>query len=235
METPSSEQAQHIVELLAQGQFDQVEQRLADSIKPFLTVGTIQATWQGIEQQFGAFQELVKTSAVQTQQGLVHVVTCVFERARLDVNIVFNDAGEIIGLTIKPEGTVEQQANATYEPPPYAHSELFQEHEVQIGHGKWVLPGTLSIPQSDGPFAAVLLVHGSGPQDRDETIPPNKPFRDLAWGLASQGIAVLRYEKRTKVYGARAKADIATLTVKDETIDDALAAVALLRDRTEID
>ncbi len=88
--------------------------------------------------------------------------------------------------------------NTTNEPPSYAHPERFQEQEVQIGHGKWVLPGTVSIPQSDGLFAAVLLVHGSGPHDLDETLPPNKPFRDLAWGLASQGIAVLRYEKHPK-------------------------------------
>src|SRR5215469_17841664 len=116
--------AQQIVTQMAHGDFAAVEHRLAGSIKPLLPVEALRASWQGIEQQFGALQELGKTSAVQTQQGLVHVVTCVFERARLDVNIVFNDAGEIIGLTIKPEGTVEQQANATYEPPPYAHSEL---------------------------------------------------------------------------------------------------------------
>jgi dienelactone hydrolase len=172
---------------------------------------------------------------VQTPQGLVQVVTCVFERASLDVNIVLNNAGEIVSLTVTPVGTVEQQANATYEPPSYAHPERFQEQEVQIGHGKWVLPGTLSLPQGDGPFAAVLLVHGSGPQDRDETIPPNKPFRDLAWGLASQGIAVLRYEKRTKVYAASMRSEIDILTVKEEVIDDALEAVALLRERSEID
>jgi dienelactone hydrolase len=227
--------AQQIVTQVAHGDFAAVEQRLADRIKPFIPVGTIQATWQGLEQQFGAFQEQGKTSAVQTQQGLVQVVTCVFERASLDVNVILNDAGEIIGLTVTPVGTVEQQANATYEPPSYAQPERFQEHEVQIGHGKWVLPGTLSIPQGDGPFAAVLLVHGSGPQDRDETIPPNKPFRDLAWGLASQGITVLRYEKRTKVYAASLESERDTLTVKEEVIDDALEAVALLRARPEID
>jgi uncharacterized protein len=62
----------------------------------------------------------------------------------------------------------------------------------------------------------------SGPQDCDETIPPNKPFRDLAWGLASQGIAVLRYEKRTNVYAASLGSQRETLTVKEEVIDDAL-------------
>lgn len=229
------ETAQEIVTYLAHGDFAAVEQRLADSLKPYASGGILRATWQGFEQQFGAFQQQGNTSAVQTPQGLVQVVTCIFERGSLDVNIIFNDAGKISGLTVTPVGAVEQQANATYEPPPYAQPERFHEQEVQIGHGAWVLPGTLTLPQGDGPFAGVVLVHGSGPQDRDETIPPNKPFRDLAWGLASQGIAVLRYEKRTHVYGDRMKRERDTLTVKEETIDDALEAVALLRARPEID
>jgi dienelactone hydrolase len=227
--------AQQIVTQVAHGDFAAVEQRLSDRLKSFLPVGTIQTTWQGLEQQYGAFQELGHTSAVQTPQGLVQVVTCVFERASLDVNIALNDSGEIVGLTVTPVGTVQQQVNATYEPPSYAHPERFHEQEVQIGHGRWVLPGTLSIPQGEGPFTAVLLVHGSGPQDRDETLPPNKPFRDLAWGLASQGIAVLRYEKRTKVYAAQMNSELDTLTVKEEVLDDAFSAVAFLRDRPEID
>ena len=79
-----------------------------------------------------------------------------------------------------------------------------------------------------------MLVHGSGPQDRDETIGPNKPFRDLAEGLASQGIAVVRYEKRTYVY-AKKLASVKNLTVNEETVDDAAAAVTLLRKTPGID
>ena len=78
------------------------------------------------------------------------------------------------------------------------------------------------------------MVHGSGPEDQDETIGSNKPFKDLAWGLASQKIAVLRYVKRTKQYGAQFSSTPA-YTVKDETIDDAEAAVALLANLPEID
>ena len=63
--------------------------------------------------------------------------------------------------------------------------------------------GTLTLPKAQKPVAGVVLVHGSGPNDRDETILKNRPFRDLAEGLASQGIAVLRYDKRTRVYGRR--------------------------------
>jgi fermentation-respiration switch protein FrsA (DUF1100 family) len=86
-----------------------------------------------------------------------------------------------------------------------------------------------------GPIAAaIVLVHGSGPNDRDETLGPNKPFRDLAWGLADRGIAVLRYEKRTRRYAGK-MAGNQSLTVREETIDDALLAAALLRTHDRID
>jgi hypothetical protein len=78
-------------------------------------------------------------------------------------------------------------------------------------------------------------VQGSGPQDEDETIGPNEPFKDLAWGLASHGIAVLRYEKRTKEYGNSSADDFTLMTVNDETINDARAAVALLASQPGID
>ena len=81
----------------------------------------------------------------------------------------------------------------------------------------------------------MILVHGSGPHDRDETIGPNKPFRDLAHGLASQGIAVLRYEKRTKEHPIRMALSVNTITVKEETIDDAVAAFEALASQEKID
>ncbi len=81
----------------------------------------------------------------------------------------------------------------------------------------------------------VVLVHGSGPQDRDESIGPNKPFLDLSHGLAARGIAVLRYEKRTRQYGAAMVAQANSLTVKQETIDDVTYAIEYLKTQPEID
>ncbi|MGB9032442.1 MAG: alpha/beta fold hydrolase, partial [Acidobacteriaceae bacterium] len=80
-----------------------------------------------------------------------------------------------------------------------------------------------------------VLVAGSGPEDEDETISPNKPFKDLAWGLASRNIAVLRYTKRTAQYAKELLANDAGFTVNQETVDDARAAVALLAKRPEVD
>ena len=99
------------------------------------------------------------------------------------------------------------------------------------------LPGTLTLPSGKGPFPVVVLVHGSGAGDRDLTMGAGaeqvKPYRDIAWGLAARGVAVLRYDKRAKVkpfwYFGRA------FTVKDETIDDAVSALQLARQQPEID
>jgi alpha-beta hydrolase superfamily lysophospholipase len=77
-------------------------------------------------------------------------------------------------------------------------------------------------------------VHGSGPNDRDETVGANKPFKDLAAGLASRGIAVLRYDKRTMVHRAKIAA-LKDFTVRQEVIEDALEAVKALRGAPAID
>lgn len=106
--------------------------------------------------------------------------------------------------------------------------------DFTVGSGEWTLPGTLTVPlDSAGPCPAVVLVHGSGPNDRDESVGSVKMFRDLAWGLASRGIAVLRYEKRTREHAKLI--NLATLTVQEETIDDALTAVRQLRQSGKVD
>ena len=83
--------------------------------------------------------------------------------------------------------------------------------------------GHLDDSQRDRPFPAVVLLAGSGPQDRDETIGPNHVFKDLAEGLSTRGIVVLRYDKRTYAYQTL---DPQTTTVKEEVIDDGVAAVS---------
>jgi dienelactone hydrolase len=182
-------------------------------------------TWARLTTQSGAFTRIVSITKDPSGPFVVVATTCEFERGPVTVVTTFNAAGEIAGLGFRD----------AYAPPPYANAKAFADTEVTVGAGtEWALPGTLSMPIGDGPFPAVVLVHGSGPNDRDETLGPNKPFADLAAGLASRGIAVLRYEKRTKQYPEKA-ARATAFTVKDETIDDALAAVTLAASTPRID
>jgi fermentation-respiration switch protein FrsA (DUF1100 family) len=100
------------------------------------------------------------------------------------------------------------------------------------------LPGTLTLPAGRGPFPGVIIVHGSGGGDRDLTLGPTpphnqiKPYRDLAWGLAQRGIVVLRYDKRTRVQPLWFAGK--PFTVFDESVDDAVSALALLRQQPEV-
>jgi len=119
-------------------------------------------------------------------------------------------------------------------PPPYADPASYHEATLAVTvAGRPPLPATLTLPNLSAPVAAAVLVHGSGPQDRDETVGANRPFRDLALGHATRGIAVLRYEKRT--YGANAASLSIVHTFDDETTDDAVAAAQLLMHVKEVD
>ena len=110
--------------------------------------------------------------------------------------------------------------------------------KVAIGAGtQWELQGLLTLPKgAEGKSPAVVLVHGSGSTDMDETIFDNKPFREIAEHLSSNGIAVIRYNKRTYTYGLRlSEQGDGGFTVWDETIEDAILATGILKSDPRID
>lgn len=121
---------------------------------------------------------------------------------------------------------------------PIYNKENIVEQEVEVGLPQFKLPATLTLPvvaSAEHKVPCLILVHGSGPNDRDETLGPNKPFRDLAWMLAERGIATLRYDKRTKVYGAKSVPAGREIDYDIETVDDAVAIIEQMGRFPQID
>ncbi|MEV6881380.1 alpha/beta fold hydrolase [Streptomyces sp. NPDC051135] len=118
-------------------------------------------------------------------------------------------------------------------PPPYAEPRRFSEHEVTVGTGPRAVSGTVSVPRGQAPGPGVVLLAGGGPFDRDETSGPNKPLKDLAWGLASRGTTVLRFDKAT--YAHRDAAAAPDLTMTQEYVPHAVDAVGLLGSHPSVD
>jgi fermentation-respiration switch protein FrsA (DUF1100 family) len=222
--------AGQFVDLLGERLFSTAVEYFDSTMAAAMPPEVLKGTWEAIQNQVGSYQQRTDSRAEPVQQYLSVFVTCEFELMTLDAKVVIDPDGKVAGLWFLPHTSPVQ-----YEPPSYATLDSFTETEVTIGSGEWELPGTLTMPRGDGPFPAVILVHGSGPQDRNETVGPNRPFCDLAWGLASRGIAVVRYDKRTQVHTARFAAIVESLTVWEETIEDALLAAELVRKTNRLD
>ncbi|RSN55107.1 hypothetical protein DMH01_32755 [Amycolatopsis sp. WAC 04182] len=132
-----------------------------------------------------------------------------------------------------PDGSVEVNLEA-WQPPEYADPGLFDEHEVTVGSGALAVPGTVTVPHGEGPHPAAVLLAGGGPFDRDGTAGPNKNLKDIAWGLAAHGVAVLRFDKVTHAHGEQVAAT-PEFTPTDEYVPHAVAGIEILRGLPTVD
>jgi uncharacterized protein len=229
-ELPLETKAERMVENLTKEKYASVYENFNDEMKAAFPIKDIQTAWDSLTKSYGTFEEIVKTRKTEEQGYQIIYVTCSFSTlGKLDLRFVFDNESKVAGFQF-----VQTQSDDKYTSPDYVNTSAFIEENVTIGNNPWQLPATLSVPIGTGPFPAVVLVHGSGPNDRDETIGPNKPFKDLAQGLASQGYAVLRYDKRTMVYPNECAA-LLNFTPQDEVITDALAAITYLQNNSLVD
>jgi dienelactone hydrolase len=215
--------ARRTLDLLTRGEFAAVVAMFDDTVRAAMPEDKLRATWAGVESQFGKLKHQGEPQLSRKGAFQVVVIPTQFERATADIQFAFDGSGRMAGLNIRPPTSAAPFTDASY-----VTASAFTERDVTVDAGGWPLPATLTMPNSPTPVAAIVLVHGSGPNDRDESLGPNRVFRDLARGLASRGIAVLRYEKRTRQHGPKI-AGLTSFTVKEETVDDAVAAARLLK------
>ena len=213
------------------GRYAEAEAMFSADMAKAVPAAKLGAVWESLPAQAGPAKGR-GDAAISMQAGASLVqIPLHFEKAELVARIAVGEDGKVVGFLIQPAQASPVAA------PPVADDATYIERDFGVGEGERALPGTLAMPKTglagEGPFPAVVLVHGSGAHDRDESIGPNKPFLDIARGLAAHGIAVLRYEKRSKARPQDfAKGDF---TVDDETTNDAVLAIHALHKTDGID
>lgn len=225
--------ARAVIEALAAGDFDGVKARFTPQMTAALPGDNLAAMWRQLTAQAGSFKWIDDLVAYHpTVLDRVEVL-CTFAQRDVILTLTFNPAGQLAGIGApRPTGPASA-TRLTWTPPDYARLSAFEERAITLGIGD-TISAALSMPKSAAAVPGVVLVGGSGPNDRDETTFPNRPMKDLAFGLASRGIAVLRYDKRSLLYPAQFRPERGA-TVKEEVIDDTLAAIARLAATPGID
>lgn len=216
------EKARYFLQQLEREQFDSCAASFDTLLSNKVSAEMLSKIWISFPQYFGEYKGVGEIKS-EWKDSLEKVsLLCAFERVKVNLNLVYAPSDKIVGITFVPAGST-----GTYKLPAYAKLSAFSEQKVIVKSGKYNLPGVLCLPNNVlNPPVAILLA-GSGPNDKDESIGPNKILKDLAVGLASLGVGSLRYDKRTLVYGEELKKST-NIGIQEEVIEDALSAVKLL-------
>lgn len=179
--------------------------------------------WEQSGVGLGKLRSFGEASAEEMGDRKLVTIPATFENGSVQMAILVDTDETVVwikyqSLTVRGGGTSE----ATGE-----KADL-DMRDVSFGKEPWVVKGKLALPKGKKSVPAVILVHGTGPRDADQTTGAYKPFENLAQGLASQGIAVLRFPNRTFAYKNKlSKAK--TLSVGEEAIEDVVEALKFLR------
>lgn len=169
----------------------------------------------------GELESVGEAKVSESSSYTVYSVPCIHSYQNFDLVISIDADGKIAGIVM-----------GNYSGEEVADLSFLNSQEVTFGNALKI-EGTLTLPKDEDSYPCVIFLGGSGPSDRDETIGPNKPFKDLALGLAQRGIASLRFDKRTYLYPEECANDL-DFTLADEIVDDAIAAYEFIKERKDI-
>lgn len=208
---------------LQRAQYDSCQTMFDTVVSNQINATMMQQIWESMPRYLGEYQSYgeIRTEKGDSTESVF--VRCHFAKTKMDLQLTYNEQQKIIGIFFLPP-----KNTSAYNSPEYAKSNKFYESKITLKSGKYELPGILCIPNTVKHPPVAILLAGSGPNDRDESVGPNKPLKDIAVGLASNGIASIRYDKRTLTYGTEMAAQ-ANFGLAEEVIEDAVSAVEMIR------
>ena len=223
------QRAANILRWMKNAQSDSIYACFDAKMQQAVPLSQLKDMWAQVEQQLGPLEKEKEWKQDAIDGTVVYYTDLKFQHAPLRFLVAFNAENKVSGLRLLPVPPEEKPLVAPFD------SVHLEESPIEVVSGNYKLPGTLTRPKGKTHLPIVILVHGSGPQDRDGSIGPNKIYRDIAWGLAAQGIAVLRYDKRTYVYGKASVPEGKEITPDEEVVEDAVSACQLAASMPFID
>jgi uncharacterized protein len=209
-----SEKALAVVEMAQDGRFDAIREMFAPQLKALVAADAIRAAWTTEIARRGGVSSVGTPVVEPAGPGVSLVkVPLTYEGGDMTVVLSFDDRNALTGLQLAPAS-----AAAPTEPwiaPSYVGTKAIEERDVRLGSGSLTAEGTLTLPVRQGQYPAVVLLAGSGPSDHDAIVGRNKPLKDLTWGLATRGVATLRFDKVTYAHRDQA-ANLPDFTLDDE-------------------
>lgn len=232
--TEQEAQARQLVASMRDGDFDAVTALFNEQMAAMLTAEALKEGWDAAVEPLGAYVGHISAAGQALENGCVVLVLEKYEGNGILVQVTFDDAGLLQGLWITYQDVSGMETADLEGAAPALPAHVLEEEITVQGHPDYPLSGTLTLPEGVSQPPVVILVHGSGSSDRNETVSGNTPFRDIAWGLAEQGVASIRYDKRYYTY-PRAAAEPGALTIESEVMQDVDAAIALAMADTRLD
>jgi dienelactone hydrolase len=226
-----TQRSHDILAWLLQEDYDAITDLYEPSFAANNTTESLRRNIGDRQQQLGKLQRTGEPVIDFSANNAICRTPLYFEKGKLSLTINFAINNCITGLFITP-------STGMYEMPEYVSPLSFREETINFGTEGWILPGVLTYPNDGKPHPVVIIVHDAGPLDKDGLKGANRIYRDLAWGLASKGICVFRYDKRSNAHGAKLYMQNyqgAAYSSKDETVDDAVAAVELMKRNNKVD
>jgi len=214
---------QDFLEALVAESFDEAYEYASPEFAQSVPQDNLIQQWEANIIPLGEFNRFTSIDYQGEEQGLDVVgAQAAFADGRAEFSVQF-DEQVIEGFFFNVDA---------WSPPAYVNESVFTEQELTLAtSGDCELGATVTIPDTNEPVPGVVLVHGSGDQGRDQQVGPNRTFKEIAWGLATRGVAVLRYDQRP----VACNIDRTEATVDDLVTDDAVTALERLREYDRID
>ena len=216
-----------LIQNMQDGKFVQATQNFDSTMSVLMPAEKLKEVWASLNIQLGTLESIGETKTRIKGDYYESIVLLTFKNLLIDAKIYYDKKADISGFFLVPH-----EENHEYFPPSYSDSKSFSEEDIIVNSGETPLKGKICIPKGSGEYPVLILVHGSGPNDMNEMIGNSQIFRDISYGLASRGICVIRYNKRTNTYK---KFDKEPITLYSETIEDAVTAVELAKSFPAVD